>query len=251
MLLEAKILDPVYIRLGKKTNIAIIGEDGEKFPLNPGVVLSGNHYGFVIIVDHNGKQKEYVYPTQCNIGGIGFEGKNLKIFEDGKVLPWIFDKLGNLEHSTFNDFSSEFIYEYNIIETDSSFTGEPILKNPVSIKIAEDPKKSVILRDDNIEEDYPIYPGAVLGSVHYGFILIMDTEKGQREIIYPTQNSIYGVGIEGTPNDDLKIFEKDKYHPWVFSLDGKLVNESSYNPFSLRDKAMKKKCDDIALVKKR
>lgn len=247
MLLEAKISDPVCIRLGRDSNIIMADEKNkEVHPLIPGAIFGGEHYGFVLIVDHNGKQREIVHPTQCRIDAAGIEGGHLKIFEEGKKNAWIFDKTGKLEHSAFDEFTDEVRSKFDIIvENYDMFMGEPTLKNPVSIKISENPEESVILKDENIQENYPLYPGAMLGTVHYGFILIIDTEKGQKEIIYPTHNGIDAIGIEGDVCGDLKIFEKGKYHPWVFTYKGKLKKQSSYNQYSKSDKAFVEDCYNL------
>ena len=237
MNLEAKIVDPICIKLGKDSNIIISDENNkEDHHLVPRAMFEGEHYGFVLIIDYNGKQREIIYPTQCKILAVGIEGETLKVFEEGKKFSWRFDKSGKLEHSTYDEFTDEFRMEMNIIiENQIMFNGEPTLMNPINIKIANNPQKSVILKDENIKEDYPLHPGAVLSGVHFGFILIIDTDKGQKEIVYPTQNNLYAVAIEGNCYDDLKVFENGKYHPWLFSYNGKFKQKASYNPYSRRD----------------
>lgn len=239
MLLEAKISDPICIRLGKETNL-IMGDEinKEAVPLKPGAMFGGEHYGFVLIVDYNGKQKEYVYPTQCRIDAVGISGSRLKVFEDGKKFSWIFDSDGKMEHSAFDEFTDEFRTKFNVIvENNDMFMEEPTLKNPISVMISWNPEESVILKDEYIQENYPLNPGVMLGGIHYGFIFIVNTPKGQKEIIYPTQNRIEAIGIEGNYCDgDIKVFEKGKYHPWIFSFEGKFKQESSYNEYSRRDK---------------
>ena len=113
---------------------------------------------------------------------------------------------------------------------------EPILKNPLSVKISKNPEESEVLKDETIKEDYPLYPGVVLETEHYGFILIIDTDEGQREVHYPTQNRIDAIGIEGNAFGDIKVFESGKYHPWLFSNDGKFKQEASFNPHSRKDR---------------
>ncbi len=237
--IEAKIENPVCIRLGDTENVILADEvNKQNNPLVPGVMFGGNHYGFVLITDINGKQKEMVYPTQCRIDAVGIEGGVLKVFEEGKKTSWRFNKSGKLEHSIFGEFTDEYRSRFNtIVEHYDMFMGEPVLKNPLCVKIARNPEESVILKDELVQQDYPLYPGAILGTEHYGFILIIDTDKGQKEVFYPTQNRIDAIGIEGNEFGDLKIFENGKYHPWLFSYDGKFKQEASYNPYSRRDKA--------------
>lgn len=255
MNIEARIIDPICIRLGKDTNFIMADEKNEKnHPLEPGVVCSGENYGFVLITDHNGVQKETVYATQCRIQGIGIDSSGfLRVFEESKKIPWIFSKDGKLEQSTFDQFTDEFnaadfiIQNYDIFvkkpnagnpipDLADEHNGEPSFINPIKIRITRNPEKSVILKDENIKDDYPLYPGAVIGDIHYGFVLIIDTEKGQKEVTYFTQNRIDAVGIEESICGDLKIYERGKYHPWVFTYDGNFKKEASYNPYSRKDK---------------
>jgi len=244
MLLEAKISNPIRIRMGKNSDFIMTDENDKKtYPLVPGAIFSGEHYGFVLIVDYNGRQREIVYPTQCKIEAAGIENGYLKFFEESKKNAWIFDRTGKLEHSAFDEFTDKFRTKLDIIvENCNMFMGEPTLKNPISIKIAMNPEKSVILKDENIQENFPLYPGAMIRGEHYGFILIIEHDGKRKEIIYQTQNKIDAIGIEGNIYEDLKIFECGKYHPWLFTFNGKFKNASSYNQYSKRDKAFVEDC---------
>lgn len=247
MSIEAKFENPICIKLGKNSNIILADKDCEEdYPLSPGVMFGKEHYGFILITDVNGRQREEIYPTQCKIQAIGIEGNVLKIFEAGKKFSWTFDKLGTLEHSVFDEFSDEFQSQINtIIENSTILGGAPVIKNPLYIKISKNPKESVILKDENSDKDYPLHPRAIIGTVHYGFILIIDTNDGQKEVICPTQNRIDAVGIEGNYDGDLKIFENGKYHPWLFTYDGKFKQQSSYNPYSRMDKQFVGECYNL------
>lgn len=243
MLMDAKILNPICIKLGKTSNVLLVSDndDSEKsnevYDLVPGIMFKGDHYGFILIVDYNGKQKEFVYLTQCKIDAVGLNNGHLNIFEEGKKKAWKFDKTGKLEKSAFDDFTDEFRSKFDIIvENYDMFMGEPTLKNPISIKIALNPEESVILKDESSDKDYPLYPGAMIGTEHYGFILKFDSEEGEKEVIYPTQNRIDAIGTDEDFYGDLKIFEKGKYNPWLFTFDGKFKNKSSYNQYSRKDK---------------
>ena len=230
--IEAKIENPVCIRLGDTENVILADEvNKQNNPLVPGVMFGGTHYGFVLITDINGKQKEMVYPTQCRIDAVSIEGGVLKVFEEGKKTSWRFSKSGKLEHSIFGEFTDEYRSKFNtIVEHYDMFMGEPVLKNPLCVKIARNPEESVILKDELVQQDYPLYPGVMLGDEHYGFVLIIDTDKGQKEVYYPTQNRIDAIGIEGNEFGDLKVFENGKYHSWLFTYNGKFKEEASYNP---------------------
>lgn len=247
MLLEAKILNPVRIKLGKNSNFVMSDEvNKENCPINQGIMFSGHHYGFILIIDYNGKQREISYPTQCRIDAVGLENKHLKVFEEGKKNPWKLDESGKLEHSTYDEFTEEYKRLYhNSFEKYQTVMGKTLLKNPVNIKIARDSANSVILKDDDNKEEYPLFPGAILGTENYGFVLVIDTKKGQKEMVYPTQNRIDAIGIDGNVENDIKIFEEGKYNPWVFTCDGILKSEASYNPYSRRDNEYIKECCNL------
>ena len=237
--IEPKIEKPVFIRFGDTENVILADEiNKQSTPLVPGVMFVGNHYGFVLITDINGKQKEMVYPTQCRIVAVAFEAGTLKIFEEGKRTFWRFNNSGKLEHSIFGEFTDEYRSRINTsLEYCDIIMGEPILKNPLCVKIARNSERSVILKDEFVKQDYPLYPGAIFETEHYGFVLIIDTDKGQKEVYYPTQNRVNAIGIAGGELGDLKVFENGKYHPWLFSYDGNFKQEASYNLYSISDKA--------------
>lgn len=239
MSLDMKILNPINIKLGKDSNV-ILADNKEKkdLPLEPGALFEGEHYGFVLISDYNGKQTETVYATQCKLEAVCIEGGDLKIFEEGKKVPWRFDKTGKLKNSILDEFTDDFKRKIDDFIVESVMNMEnPVLLNPIRINIAKSPEQSVILKDERIKKDYSLYPGLVLGNVHFGFILVVNTEEGEKEIAYPTQNRITAIGCEHSFFDDLRIFEDGKYHPWLFSHDGKLKKEAAYNPYSRRDEA--------------
>ena len=120
---------------------------------------------------------------------------------------------------------------------------EAKMQDPICIKIGKD--SNVILADEECKEGHPLVPGAMFGGEHFGFILIFDTEHGKREVVYPTQNRIDAIGIEGHCYNDLKVFENGKYHPWVFTFDGKFKKQASYNQYSKRDKKIVEEVYDL------
>ncbi len=246
---EAKMQNPICIKLGKNSNVILADENCKKeYSLVPGVMFGKEHYGFIIISDYNREQREYFYPTQCKIEAVGMEGGIVKIFEEGKKSSWRFTKTGNLEHSIFGDFTDEFRQKFDtVFENDNMFMGESKLERPLRIQISANPQKSMILQDEWIKKDYPLYPGVMLGSIHYGFILIFDTEYGKKEVVYPTQNRIDAIGIEGNYFNDLKVFENGKYHPWLFTYDGKFKKQASYNRYSKNDKVFVKGAYELGM----
>ena len=247
MNIEAKIQNPLNIKIGKDSNI-ILGdkEFRDDIPIENGVMIGNEHFGFSVIINYNGKQKEFFYPTQSRIIAVEKKYGLLKVYEEGKKLPWELDSNGKMNHSTFNEFTKEYLDKLREMDLESATpVDEPTLKDPLIVKISRNPEKSVIIRDKN-SDDIPLHPGAMIGDVHYGFILIIDTDKVQKEIAYPTQNRIDAIGIEGSSwLNDLKIFENGKYHPWLFTYDGKFKQEASYNPHSRRDIEFISNCDNL------
>lgn len=237
MVVQERFDNPLCIRIGYCENVVL--SDTENIPLSPGILYDSKHYGFVLIIDFNGKQKELVFPTQCSVNAVGYKDSLLKLFENGKKNPWVFDKYGKLLQSNLNDFTNEFIDNYKIeLKNRDTFVEDSIILDPICLKISRNPKESVILGNDSIKKEYPLNPGAIIGDIHYGFVLIIDTLNGQKEVVYPTHNIIDAVGVENGEFGDIKIYEKGKYQPWIFTYDGKLKKEaslefSSNNDFSL------------------
>lgn len=229
--LEAKILNPISIKIGKDSNVILSDElCNKEYPLIPGAFFANDHFGFIIISDKHGKQKEVFYPTQCRINAIGIEDGILNIFEDGKKDAWKFTKTGNIKHSAYGKFTNEYKRDVDIIaENYDMFMGEPKIENPLRIQISPDPEQCMILQDELVKRDYPLSKGAIIGTIKYGFILVFDTDSGRKEAAYPTQNRIDAVGTEG---GTLSIYEKGKYNPWKFSLDGTLKKQASRNRMS-------------------
>ena len=83
MNLEEKIQNPICIKIGKDSNVILADEEcKEEYPLIPGAMFGGEHFGFTIINDSNREQRECFYPTQCRIEAIGIESGILKIVEE-------------------------------------------------------------------------------------------------------------------------------------------------------------------------
>ena len=242
--MENKILNPISIKLDKGSGVVLEDKDSkQELSLVPGVVFGNEHYGFILITNNNGKQKEIVYQTQCRIDAVGIKDGVLRIFEEGKKDSWRFDLKGNMEKSLYNAPIKDNSDLYDTVaDNHNMFLGEPIIKNPISLKIDRRvPERSVILSDDGDEANLTLYPGAMIGGEHYGFILviddvIIDNKRVQKEIIYPTQNRIEAIGSEKHEFDDIKVFEQGKYNPWRFSYKGIFKEEASYSPYSRMDK---------------
>lgn len=106
---NSKILNPICIRLDNYFDILLkTSEDYSSCSLMPGIMLGGEHYGFVVISSKGGKQKETVCPTSNKISSIGVEDNKLQIFEDKKKVSWLFDLNGKLFRKTERDFFISF-----------------------------------------------------------------------------------------------------------------------------------------------
>ena len=128
MKIEPKLDNPICIKLNNEKCYIISGENFEnEYCLSQGLVFSKEHHGFVLIVDYNGKQKEYIYPSQCKIIATGIDNSNLKIFEEGKYNPWIFTRKGLFKQKTsYNQYSRK---DMEFIENCCELNSEEIKNN--------------------------------------------------------------------------------------------------------------------------
>ena len=84
---NSKILNPICIRLDNYFDILLKNIEGySSCSLMPGIMVGGEHYGFVVISSKDGKQKETIYSTSNKISSIGVENNKLQIFEDKKKV---------------------------------------------------------------------------------------------------------------------------------------------------------------------
>jgi len=107
MQIEPKIQDPINIRLSKTANEIMEDKTVNKsYPLIPGAMIGGEHYGFIIVSDTTRGQNEEIYPTASRITGAEIKEGILRIYEDGKYHPWKFKLDGTLiDHAKFNEMS--------------------------------------------------------------------------------------------------------------------------------------------------
>ena len=80
-----------------------------------------------------------------------------------------------------------------------------------------------ILRDAKNNKKYILTKGVILEDEYDEFILISKEKEKVSRKAYQTANPIIAVTIE---NNMLIIYEKEKYFPWQFSLDGNLINSA-------------------------
>lgn len=102
-MLDKRMQDEITLRLTDTKNVFVSGE--EELPLETGVMFGGEHYGFNIFVDKNGKSDVISHGTQCRIAGVQIVGDNVTILEDNKYIPWRFDKVtGELKNEAIFSF---------------------------------------------------------------------------------------------------------------------------------------------------
>lgn len=245
---EGIIKNLISIKLGDENYI--LDDQNNNISITPGVLVNNDHYGFSVICDFNGLQKETIYKTQNKICAIIIKNGNLLVFEDGKSEPWVIKKNGTLVKSATDKYSDEKYCAFNVIlQNYEEFLNLPILDNPIRIRFPKDLQRRVILDKDG--PDLPFYPGVMYDDSHYGFILEIETYEGVNVIKYPTQNAVVAIGSDRKEEDsELKIFEKGKYFPWVFSSCGNLINKSSFNSLSKNDKESLKYLYSEASTKK-
>lgn len=212
MSLEAKTSDPISININESGNITLSND------LVLGLAIGGNHYGFSLIIELNDVKRKVVYQTKRKINIISFEDEILSVYEEDMKTSWHL----NLASESWKEF----------------LLNPPIFKNPVSVKMARNPAKNVVLNDSHLKKDYPLYPGVMFGTENYGCILISGTDEDQKEAIYPTQNRIVGVGADSPGYGDIHFYEEDQRSPWIFSYDGRLKSFPLSNPYAKTKKVL-------------
>ena len=124
MKLEAKIENPITLKLSPKENVII--SDEERLPLESGAVFGGDHYGFNLIVEKNGEETSTSYPTQCRIYGTQMSDGKVFVFEDHKYIPWKFLADGTMVSNAI--FSSLKRDEWDYVKTTYGVQTEDDLK---------------------------------------------------------------------------------------------------------------------------
>lgn len=247
-----KLENPIMIKLSHLGNV-IMPTNGfeEEIPLDDkGVLINNNlceHYGFIIIVDYNNRQYEYTYRTDNKIVAIQISDGKLKVYEENRIHPWLFQKNGKIIIN--NDATVD--YSHKKCDIEMSTSGH-LSQNDGLIKIIVDTIKNKITINANGEE-LPIIPGVVFGNEYYGinFEVIKKSNNSQDEVeiiktSFLTEDSLYGIeGISTCGEhvksskikeiETIKVYEREKYHPWKFTNLGELIEKSSYNVYSRRD----------------
>ena len=78
---NSKILNPICIRLDNYFDILLKNIEGySSCSLMPGIMVGGEHYGFLVISSKDGKQKETIYSTSNKISSIRVENNKLQFF---------------------------------------------------------------------------------------------------------------------------------------------------------------------------
>ncbi len=106
--------------------------------------------------------------------------------------------------------------------------------NPVTIVLKDD--DGYILGNDGFS-DTPLSFGAVFETDNYGINVIKQIGENYSVESYPTTSRIYSVSLENYANsgDKIVVIEIGTTIPWVFDLNGKLIQQSSFLSSSRRD----------------
>ena len=98
MKLEPMMKNPILIRIADRKGFIVNKADNSEISLEKGCMFGSEHFGFKIVVETKGEEREIEYGTQRPIDGIGFEpgGENLAIYERNKYVSWKFNKKMNL-----------------------------------------------------------------------------------------------------------------------------------------------------------
>lgn len=86
-MIELRRENPIVLKALNNQGELLIGAK-EQIVSNNGAVFSENHYGFDFTTLENGMIN---HETQCPIFGVEVEDGLLKVFEDGKFIPWKID----------------------------------------------------------------------------------------------------------------------------------------------------------------
>lgn len=84
----------------------VLPDDNHKdiISLEHGVIFGEQHFGFTVKSDK--KEKTEAYSTQCRVDSAEMVDGKLKVYEEGKMFPWVFKSDGTLVKSaTFNELS--------------------------------------------------------------------------------------------------------------------------------------------------
>lgn len=240
---------PVVVRLSHLENVImpLNGFEAEIKLDSKGVMIDNTrhaHYGFTIIVDYNNNQVEQSFRTDGRIIALQMENGKLAIYEENRVHPWLFDKSGKAIFT--NDATVNFHHE----KCDMTFNSSGHLEqNDGLIKIIIDKVNDRVTIDANGDE-LPIVPGAQFGNEYHGinFEIIKKSSDGIETIktSYLTEDALCGIEAEVKDKqlnheytideiENIKVYEREKYHPWIFTSEGELVEKSSYNVYSRRD----------------
>lgn len=245
--------NPIIIRLSHLGN-TILPLNGFEEELNitaKGVLINNTireHFGFVVIADYNNQQHEKNYRTDNKIVALQMSDGKLKVYEENRIHPWLFHKSGKIIENN----NATVDYSHKKCELDMNSSGH-LEQNDGLIKIIIDTIKDEVNIDAN-GEIVPIIPGVVFGNEYYGinFEIIKRVEGSNQKVetiktSYLTEDSLYGIeassfngnqtyrGCKLSEIETIKIYEREKYHPWKFTNIGELVEKSSYNVHSSRD----------------
>lgn len=184
-----------------------------KMNINDGIVIGrqNNYLGIKFINANN--QSNY-YKTDNAITALSSVDGIITVYEDGKNIPWLLNQDGSLI-TTISDEKEEVF----------CIDGEQRKKSheDIEIVIKDDILQSYIVYKN---ERFPLPRSLVIGDNIHGFKICVNIADNENTTIYPTHGPIYGIELY---KNRVRVFEKDKSIPWVFSKTGYLLGEADYN----------------------
>lgn len=205
--------------------------DIAKIPSNKGIILGGEHRGFVVYEDDldDGCIEVYTGP----IIAVAYQDSKVKIFEEGYRFPWV------VEHGVIKEcskFDSESLAPVNrnyvVMDNPDLFGPKAKIDGKICVEVQDPQKDDGVIRFTEKGIGYMLHPGFVLLRDCYGFMIENKGRFGKTMRCYRTQYPL--ESIKGT-DDGFVVFERGKYLPWKFSDQGELVHEAKYMPFSNKD----------------
>lgn len=184
-----------------------------KMSISDGIVIGkqSNYLGIEFISETN---KRAYYKADNAIVALSSVDGMITIYEEGKDKPWLLNQDGSL----LADISDKEEEVFCIDDEERKKSHEDI-----EIIIEDDIFKSYIVYK---KQKYPLSKSLVIGDDIYGFKISLNITDNENTTIYPTHGPIYGIELY---ENSIRVFEKDKSIPWVFSKSGYLLGEADYN----------------------
>lgn len=173
-------------------------------------ILIGKNYNYMGLIIEIGEERKVQYVSDKPIVALSSNDGLISVYEENREEPWLFRRDGSLVTSN----ECEFI-----------INGEVRKKSveDIIINIEDNHLDSSILYKG---ETLDLKNGCVFGDDIYGFIINSNIPGNENKTVYPTHAPIYGLEQR---NGTIRVYERDKSIPWLFTNQGFLLEEADYN----------------------